>query len=393
MQVEPSGAPAPTQATASRPLRVVQIAPFPLLPTWSGGKLRIVELARAVSKLGVEVTVITPYHLTQSRTLAEREPFALRQVPYVPFAVPFLFVDRPFPWGWLVSFHPGYRTLLPVSLADFDVCQIEHPAFVDLLRDVPRRVPVVYSAQNVELDYVSDECRSPAVRRIVRRRIHALESRLVERATHIFTCTDQDASRLSELYGSGKPFSILPNGIDVTSSAALPYVRAPVVPSSGLKRKAIFVGSNVEHNRGAVHTILTKIAPALERDVEFIVLGSCIRSFKEAVNVRLDETGDMARYAGPGAVGLNPVTTGSGSNMKILRYLTCSLPVLSTPFGMRGFEDLAPWVTVVGIDRFADALLAEPRSMDGASQQLANYEWDRIAEKAVRVYRTLAGRG
>lgn len=380
-----------SRPNASRPLRVLQIAPFPILPTWAGGKLRIVELARAVSKLGVEVTVVTPYHLTQRRTLIEREPFALHQVPYAPFALPFLFVDRPFPWGWLVSFHPGYRKLLPISAADFDVCQIEHPAFVDLLRDVPKHVPVVYSAQNVELDYISDECRSPAVRRIVRQRIRNLESKLVSRAAHIFACTHQDATRLRELYGSDKTFSILPNGIDLAQSAPMP-VRESVMPPTGGRRRAIFVGSDVQHNRVAVQTILTDIAPALEREVEFVVLGSCGRSFKETTNLRLDENGDLAQYARLGAVGLNPVTTGSGSNMKLLRYLACNLPVLSTPFGMRGFEDLEPWVKVVGIDRFADELRADPQPLDGMSQQLAKYGWDQIAVKAFAAYASLAGR-
>src|SRR5687768_10214187 len=128
----------------SRPLRLVQIVPYPILPTVSGGKVRIVQLARALCKLGVDVTIVAPYHVTQRRALAELEPFTLLEVPYAPFLLPFLIVDRPFPWGALVSFHPGYRALLPVSLESFDVCQIDHPAFTDLGRNLPSSVPIVY---------------------------------------------------------------------------------------------------------------------------------------------------------------------------------------------------------------------------------------------------------
>src|SRR5262245_10334040 len=103
-------APAVARANATRPLRLVDVAPFPVLPTWAGGKLRIVELARALSRTGIDLTVVSPYHVTQHRALADCEPFKLRQIPYAPFLLPFLFVDRPFPYGWLVSFHPGYRT-------------------------------------------------------------------------------------------------------------------------------------------------------------------------------------------------------------------------------------------------------------------------------------------
>ena len=35
-------------------------------------------------------------------------------------------------------------------------------------------------------------------------------------------------------------------------------------------------------------------------------------------------------------VGLNPVTTGSGTNLKMLEYAAAGLPILSTPFGGRG---------------------------------------------------------
>ena len=36
---------------------------------------------------------------------------------------------------------------------------------------------------------------------------------------------------------------------------------------------------------------------------------------------------------------LNPVTEGSGRNLKMIDYLAHGLPILSTPIGIRGFED------------------------------------------------------
>ena len=36
---------------------------------------------------------------------------------------------------------------------------------------------------------------------------------------------------------------------------------------------------------------------------------------------------------------LNPVTEGSGRNLKMVDYLAHGLPILSTPIGVRGFED------------------------------------------------------
>lgn len=379
------------------PLRVVQIAPYPILPASAGGKVRIVQLARALCKLGVEVTIVAPYHVTQRRALAEREPFRLCQVPYAPFLGLLLLTDRPFSYGALVSFHPGYRALLPISLASFDVCQIDHPAFADLARHVPPSVPIVYGSQNVEFDYVSAESRPGLVRRLAGGRVRALEAELVARAAHVFACTDADRHRFRDLYGvSEERVSVLPNGIDLAAVDGLRAQRqegGPPRPASS-PRRAIFAGSDVVHNRTAVAAILTRIAPALEREIEFVIVGSCAHTVQGRLgpNVRLDPDGDVASYAGTGSIGLNPVVAGSGSSMKLLHYLACDIAVLSTPFGLRGFHDLARWVVTAELDDFADALRRPLPPPAGVRERLASYEWSAVAGAALRAYNALTGR-
>ncbi len=380
----------------SRALRIVQVSGFPVLPPWAGGKIRIVQLARAMCALGVDVTIVAPFHVTQRRALAEREPFTLLEVPY-PFLIPLLFTNLPFPYGALASFHPGYRALLPVSLETFDVCQLEHPAFVDLVRDVPRSVPVVYDAQNVEFDYVCAESPTAAVRRLAGARVRALEARLVERSAHVFACSEADLRRLSELYGAfGGGGSVLPNGVDLAAVDARRERLAgarQLVPAR-LPRRAIFAGSAVTHNHEAVEALLSRVAPLLEDEVEFVIVGSCARRFrrKRRSNVVLDPEGDVARYAGPTTVGLNPVVQGSGTSLKLLDYLAHDVPVLSTPHGLRGFEELAPWVVTADLDAFPDVLSRELSMPDGVREKLSTYEWHRIAEQALCVYEALTGR-
>ncbi|HMC54304.1 MAG TPA: glycosyltransferase [Gemmatimonadaceae bacterium] len=378
------------------PLRVVQVAPYPILPITSGGKARIVQLARALTRRGIDLTIVTPFHVTQRRALAAREPFTLRQVPYAPFVLPFLFVDRPFPYGALVSFHPGYRALLPVSLANYDVCQIDHPAFADLARHLPPNVPVAYGSQNVEFDYVSAECRSERVRRLAGGRVHGLEAELVGRANRVFACTDRDARRFQELYGvPADRLSVIPNGIDLRAVERERIQRAAHGASrgNGRRRRAIFAGSDVAHNRAVVKTIATQLAPALAQ-VDFVVIGSCARRVPVPLpsNLQLRPEGDVADFAGTDAIALNPVTAGSGSSMKLLHYLACDLAVLSTPFGVRGFDDLRPWVTTAELSDFVQALQGEIPPPHGHREQLARYEWDAVAERAVRAYTELAGR-
>ena len=371
----------------STPLRVLQLAPYPVLPAVAGGKVRIVQLARALSRLGVEVTLVTPFHFTQRRSLTRREPFHLRQVPYAPFGLTSLLVDRPFPYGALISFHPGYGALLPVDPAAFDLCQIDHPAFVDLARRLPDSLPLVYGSQNVEFDYVAAERPKGGVRDLAAGRVRRLEARLVERADLVLACTEGDRLRFGELYGIDQAHvRVTPNGINLAAVAAALAAARPA--ALRLPRRAIFAGSDVAHNR---RELVDRIAPALVGKVEVVIVGPCARSIGRRVppNVILDPSGDLADHALPGAVGLNPVVAGSGSNLKLLYTLAHGLPVVSTPFGMRGFADLEPWITVAPIEDFATAMQGELALPDGLREALAPYGWDTVGAGVLAAYEAL----
>ena len=378
----------------NRPIRLAIISAFPVLPTSAGGKIRIVQLARSLSKLGVEVTIIAPYHLTQTRALADREPFRLCQVPYPPLLLSLFLVDRLFPYGSLISFHPGYGMTLPVSLDSFDIVQFEHPAFVDLAQRVPTSVPIVYGSQNVEFDYVSAESPPGLVRRVAGGRIRTLEARMIKRAKHVFACTTEDRWRFDELYGvSADRVTVIPNGIDLAGVDARQanHSHGATSVSMSLPRRAILVGSDVKHNREAARDILERVAPQFETEIEFAFIGPCARRLrgKHGPNVIIDPTRELAHYARPGAIGLNPIVAGSGSNLKLLYYLAHGLSALSTPFGMRGYQDLIPWVMTADLDGFPAALSGTVEAPNGVRQQLTHYEWSAIAAGALQVYESL----
>ncbi len=377
-------------------LRLLVVAPYPVLPPIAGGKVRIVQLARALAGLSVDVTVAAPWHPRQRAALAAAEPFSLRAVPY-PFALPFLLTDRALPYGYLVSFQPGYGALLAPELARCDVCQVSHPAFAGVLDRLPRGTPVVYDAQNVEFDYVRSEARSSGVARRCGARVRALERRLVDRSDRVFTCSGEDARRLAELYGAppGR-FLVVPNGIDLAATPeASARDRGSLPPAlARLPRLAVFSGSAVAHNHAAVDAILGRLAPALAGEVGFAILGPCARRFRGrgGANVVLDpDCDDAGAWAVPGAVAINPVEQGSGTSLKVLHYLARGLPVLSTPFGARGLDALARFVALAPLAGFAEALRRDPAPPAGARAALEAYDWRRIAGRAREAYGALSG--
>jgi glycosyltransferase involved in cell wall biosynthesis len=375
------------------PIRLLQISAFPVLPARAGGKIRIVQLARALCKLGVDVTIVAPYHVTQRTALAESEPFTLHQVPY-PFLLQFLLTDRPFPYGPLVSFHPGYRAMFPVALDSFDICQFEHPSFIDLAKGLDSSTPLVYDAQNVEFDDVRADSLNGIIRNLAGRRMRKLEAQMIDRAAHVFACSKHDLYRFGTLYNlEAERASVIPNGVDLAHDDAIRASRAaePTPELACLPTRAIFAGSAVPHNHEAVRALLADVAPALENEVEFVIIGGCAKRFRRKTNpnVFFDPSGDIATYATPSTVGLNPVIKGSGTSLKLLHYLAHDLPVLSTQFGMRGFEDLSPWIVTAAREDFAEALREKLPLPHDVRVKLAEYEWLCIARDALDVYEKL----
>ena len=99
------------------------------------------------------------------------------------------------------------------------------------------------------------------------------------------------------------------------------------------------------------------------------------------------------------SVALNPMTTGSGTNLKMLDYLAAGVPVVSTAVGVRGLElDPDHHLRVAPAGRFAAAIsdvVAEPeaeatRRATGARAYVAErFDWERVVDDLVSVIEAL----
>lgn len=383
---------ATVDVTPARAVKMLIVCPYDLFAEWAGGSIRIIRLAREFVKHGHDVTVLAPRRRTQKH--GRHEPFTVWQTSY-PFVMRHLLIDRPFPFHYLMSIHPGLGLAVGSLLRGFDVVQFEHVSFAGLLRAVPEGTLIGYDAHNVEYDYVRQECRSRRVADIVGRRIGRLEQHLVRESDCVFPVSTLDQERMSSLYGlqAGK-CTLAPNGIDTAREAGsddAAMIRR--LPELGrFRTRAIFSGSIADHNRSAIAFLLERVVPAAP-DIAFVIHGTCALQFQRvcsASNVFFDpdpECGSFADYAVRGTIGLNPVETGGGTNLKLLQYLSHGLPVLSTPFGMRGYDDLASYVRVEPRDAFATALLDGGFPAPPSPSFLQDrYSWGTIAARMAQAY-------
>lgn len=251
-----------------------------------------------------------------------------------------------------------------------------------------------YAAHNVEYDHFRTADAPVLAPAFWSARMRDLEARAVAGAHLTVVCGEEDAARMRELYGAREDgLAVIPNGYDETR------VRAPS-PAERLRARqalgigpgdyvGLFLGSNVPHNRAALAALITRVLPPLAGEgFRLIVAGSVARVLagrREPWLVLRDESPDVSPVLHAADAGLNPVQVGGGSNVKVPTYLAAGLAVLTTPFGLRGYAPLRPWVDCVELDEMTAALRERPAGWHARGGTLppgaAEYAWGRLGER------------
>ncbi|MGV7031567.1 glycosyltransferase [Methylobacterium symbioticum] len=138
----------------------------------------------------------------------------------------------------------------------------------------------------------------------------------------------------------------------------------------------VFLGSAHPPNIDAARFVVDRLAPALPA-VDFRFVGSVCDCLSAATpNVILHGVVDReekSRLLYGARIALNPMMEGSGSNVKMTEYLGHGIPIVSTPFGARGFDArMRDFVTVAPLEEFAACcrdLLDQPS--DAAKREAA----------------------
>lgn len=371
---------------------LVVAVPFPVYPPMGGGQVRLYELCRRLARqMPIELVCLEPGgHSSRAeiepglrQTVAGASPehrareAALREelggVPITDVAMPAL-----------LHLTPDYARAFRRAAASADAQIASHPYAAPVMVAHAPYLPLVYEAQDVEIDLKSEVLRSPAA-------LHLVES--VERwcataAQKVLACSQRDRERLAHHYGLPLDrIALVPNGVDDERIRFTPPSARPNA------RECLFIGSHHPPNVAAVGRI-AQLARAMP-GVRFLVAGNVKNG------VTIDLPGNVA-LLGPvteerkssllatAAVALNPLEHGSGTSLKVLEYCAAGIPVLSTPQGMRGLDDLTPLCEIApteDLEAALGALLARPAAERADVEQAraiveSRYAWNRIAASA-----------
>lgn len=425
----PVGSPPPPRGSSGRP-RVVVPTTFAVHRPVGGGQLRARHLYGGLARhLDVEIVGLVDWNTPPSsveiapglvETLVPRTATARDACLQTSLTVGVPVAD-------IVSGHqpgltPGYLAALAEAVEGADTVVLAEPYMVQAvaqaraLRDLPP-VPMVLDAYNVEA--VLKEAILPDTelgRRLLRQAVD-LEADAVASAAMVVACGSADVDEMVRRYHKAPgAFTVIPNGAEipdrpVTGDERRHHTRrwldnyhrsGPL--ASGYDHLALFMGSWHPPNVDAVW-LLTEIADSLP-GLLIVCAGSIGDAFYDrVVPSNLVFTGvvsDAARRSllRSATVGLNPMRTGSGTNLKLVEYLAHAIPTVSTPFGARGLDVTdGEHLLVADPPRFADtveAVLGDPSVADrlataGRKLVEATHGWPVLADRLSAVVAAASG--
>lgn len=311
----------------------------------------------------------------------------------------------------LGNFTPRYRRLVEKHLPMADILICAHPWMFPFLPGEPAK-PRVYDSQNCEALLKAPLLRRTVAGRYLAKRVRETERLAVEGSQLILACSPDDAAAFAREFAADPERIIeIPNGVDCAAiRPANPRERAEARTRIGIGDLtfALFTGSNYVPNLEGAAFIIEQLAPAFPQIVFGIAggVGPMYRTEYPAreipANVRIYgfvERPMLLDLYAAADLALNPMSQGSGTNIKMLDYMAAGLPILTTAKGARGIGGRSGehWIEAPLNAQAAElkVLLENPdrrRKLGDAARKLAEtkYDWAHIAERLAERLRKLA---
>ncbi|MBW9432343.1 glycosyltransferase [Atlantibacter hermannii] len=406
-----SAAMAPQVTLKEMPLSVVVADMQPIDPPIGGGRLRLLGLYHGLGE-NVKATYVGSYDwpgekyrrhqlspgleeinipLSQEHHLAAQEWAAQANGKTV--------IDVVFSQQGHLS--PDYLTSVIENIKQAEVVVFSHPWVYPLIDpNLLQGKVVVYDSQNVEgylraqLFDDSNVAELAAIRQVI-----ADEYLLGQRADLILACSQEDLLRFYRIYEfSPEKMRVVPNGV-MAFTHQVPGDDERSAAKVALKyaaddKLAIFIGSAYGPNVEAAKFIAETLAP-LVPEVTFVIAGG-VGSVVEKVKYKnVHVTGmlseeDKALWLSAADIAVNPMFSGSGTNIKMFDFMSMAMPTVTTKIGARGIDTgglTAMLVVEPTKEAFATAISDlfenEYRRKVGTAARAcveSSYAWERISD-------------
>lgn len=396
---------------------ILNLSPYWTYPPTGGGPIRIYNLNKNLSNKGYFIAQISfrPPYIMKNKCGIKNIIYSKREITLSPNYIEYQ-VSNPFSlFSSIISYkllsNPDvlmrklifgklwYRDIFSL-FNDTEIIQVEHPWLFNMARKYNRKGnPIFLSTHNCETILIGNKIGRKSIK------FAKIEKDAIEDADVIFAVSEEDVCAFENILDvniKNKKVYIVPNGVDTQSIKFITQEEREYAKKNlGFEDRNVilFTGSIHEPNIEAVWEII-KLAKNFDKSYLFLVVGSVGDFFK---NVKTPPnivfTGfidDPLHYLRAADIALNPVLSGSGSNLKMLEYLALGLPTVSTPIGVRGLKIInGKHAIIANISEFrywieellSNSTLSSRLSENGRKLMERCYDWRTISEIVNNAYK------
>lgn len=290
----------------------------------------------------------------------------------------------------------AYCETLKKSIEASDAVVISHPYLYETAKPYLSGKPFIYEAHNVE-SVMKDKMLPPSrLKKELVSLVFETEQACCNGAALVMACSEEDRQKLHELYGTPlEKIIVVPNGVDTSATHFCgAQRRLDNKKQFGLEHEliGIFMGSWHGPNLEACEVVF-KVAEQCP-DVKFMLMGSQCNYFQDRQlpdNVGLlglVSEEEKLRVFSCADFALNPMYSGSGTNLKMFDYMAAGLPIITTAFGTRGIEDKSLFLLADDVEGMTAAIRGLQSGQTVVDVEKArtyareHFDWEVIAECA-----------
>lgn len=291
--------------------------------------------------------------------------------------------------------HTDWQFKYVLNVQDADIIICSHP-WSSLCCHKNNGQFFIYDAHNCEYLLMHRILGNHLFKNLVLKRVKKIEGDACKKSNLILACSEKEKMDLINLYKmTPDKIIVIPNGANIIAEIEpARKTESRVKLDIELEAKVVvFIGTYYKPNIDAVRFIIDKIAPLLA-EFRFLIIGTVSDFFKEQQlpnNIIFlckvsDEELDCALSASD--IAINPMFDGSGTNIKMLDYMSYGLPIITTECGARGIEfgNRRP-VIISSQEEFIHNIkmlsknraLYEQMSKDAKDLVLEKYDWHKIS--------------
>lgn len=397
------------------------------LGLYHGGVDRILKFARNVSKYDVDVYLVdrstkkSPFALildSDKYFAVENGRFSER---YYPFHVRFLLpgivkflqealnlwfslltraVRSEVNYSYLIDPYLVVKLLFLCKKEEIDLIQCEFP-LTTLSSFIIKKaigIPLIYDAHNIESERIGSMTNVSKLHVSIMKQIEIMGCNICD---SVFAVSESDRARLLSWGIPKKKVTVIPNSVELNRFS-------PAIDGSSIRNKyrlgnapvIIFHGFlSYPPNREAAQILLDLFPSLLEKhgSVYLLLVG---KNPPKTSNPNVIVTGfveNMPEYIAAADLAVVPLLRGGGTKLKLLEYMACGKPVVSTLKGAEGLNlqngrDIL--MTKNPDSKFIDLVLKLIEDSDLRKKIGINarkkvelfYDWKITAQRAVQIY-------